>query len=105
VDSAQLIVFDCELPILPGSKFSFHQQQTEQPCKVLKLVSTLDRATGQVLKRSPRCVTRNSSAVVEVQLDEAVCAEPFRDCRDLGRLLLRAGGKTVAAGIILEILN
>ena len=33
-----------------------------------------------------------------------ICVETFQDCKELGRLALRSNGKTVAVGIILEVI-
>lgn len=51
-----------------------------------------------------RFLTRNTSGVVEVETDRAICIEPFSQCRSLGRLTLRSGGQTIAAGIVEKVL-
>ena len=102
--SIQVVVFDIAIPLLPGSKMVFHHLQTSQGAHIIKLVNTIDRATGAVLRKSPRCVPKNSSATIDVRLEGSVCLESYADCRELGRVLLRDQGCTVAAGIVLEIL-
>lgn len=43
------------------------------------------------------------SAVVEIELSAPVCLELYRDCRDLGRFMLRHAGATIAAGLVTEV--
>ncbi len=50
-------------------------------------------------------MTKHSSATIDLQLDVPLCIELYRECKDLGRFLLRTNGRTVAAGIVLEIMN
>jgi elongation factor 1 alpha-like protein len=45
------------------------------------------------------------SAVVEISTDYPVCIETYSKCKALGRLTLRINGKTVAAGLVSEVLK
>ena len=46
---------------------------------------------------------KNSSAVIELQLDRPVCIELYKDYKALGRFMLRYAGSTIAAGLITEV--
>ncbi len=96
------MVFDTDVPLLPGFKVVVHHQQIAQPGSISKLVSILDRATGAVTRANPRCVTRNTTAVIELKVEAALCVDPFRVCKEMGRILLRAAGRTIAAGVVLD---
>ena len=50
-----------------------------------------------------RCLVKNSSAVIELQLDRPVCIELYKDYKALGRFMLRYAGSTIAAGLITEV--
>ena len=93
---------------------------------MVKLLSTLDRATGAVLKSNPRYIpsykscfqpfiheihrvlTKGTSAEVQIVLRPTVVSgisstsriplETFLANKDMGRILLRRGGETIAAG-------
>lgn len=52
-----------------------------------------------------RCLTKNTSAVIEVELERAICVELYRDVKDLGRFMLRYGGSTIAAGLVIEVIS
>jgi translation elongation factor EF-1alpha len=67
------------------------------------LLEVIDKATGDVVKRNPRHLTSNSTASIEVTLQRPVCLDTFKESKELGRFMLRKGGKTVAAGIITEV--
>jgi len=51
-----------------------------------------------------RCLTKNyASAIVRIKLANPICAETFADNKNLGRVVIRSEGKTIAAGVILKI--
>ena len=51
-----------------------------------------------------RCLTKNCSAVIEIELSRPVCVELYQDCKELGRFMLRYGGNTIAAGLIIKVM-
>lgn len=64
------------------------------PGRISELMATLDKGSGKVLKKRPRVVQPGSVARVVVDLDQAVPLEAP------GRVVLRANGETVAAGLL-----
>ena len=50
-----------------------------------------------------RCLVRNSSAIVEVEVSRPVCIELYQDSKEIGRFMLRHGGATIAAGVITKV--
>jgi len=100
---AQIIVFEPEVPLTKGFNVLFHTQQLTKPAILRKLLSTADRKTGEVLKKKPRCLTKNTSAVVEIVFDAPICIELYSVSKSMGRFMLRYGGKTVAAGVVTEL--
>lgn len=64
------------------------------PGRISQLVGTLDKATGEVTKKKPKIVQPGSVVRVVVQLDQAVPLEIP------ARIVLRANGETVGAGLI-----
>jgi len=81
-----------------------HQQSLIQPAIITKLIAQLHRSTGDVIKKRPRCLPKNSSAIIEVTTQTPVCMELYKDVKQLGRVMLRLEGTTVAAGLITKIL-
>ncbi|KAF9614096.1 hypothetical protein IFM89_015358 [Coptis chinensis] len=94
----------------------FHIHHIKEAARVVKILSLFDPKTTKVLKKAPRCLTAKQSALIEVRktvhsfvtgmviLDEAVCVEEFSNCRVLGRVFLRAYGRTSAVGIVTRII-
>ena len=50
-----------------------------------------------------RCLTKNSNAVIEIELSRPICIELYKDYKDLGRFMLRYSGSTIAAGLVTEV--
>ncbi|KAF8609529.1 hypothetical protein BDV93DRAFT_602188 [Ceratobasidium sp. AG-I] len=113
--TAQIIVFDIQLPIIGGSSIELFHHSREVPATVSKLIETMDRATGAVIKRNPRVLPKASSAKVTITLRASssgsnaravsIPLEPFAVNKEMGRILLRRGGETIAAGIVTEIFS
>ncbi|KAG9102065.1 Hsp70 suppressor, GTPase facilitates ribosomal subunit dissociation [Ceratobasidium sp. UAMH 11750] len=113
--TAQIIVFDIQLPIIGGSSIELFHHSREVPATVSKLIETVDRATGAVIKRNPRVLPKASSAKVTITLrapssgagarGASIPLEPFAVNKEMGRILLRRGGETIAAGIVTEIFS
>ncbi|KAI9574998.1 P-loop containing nucleoside triphosphate hydrolase protein [Boletus coccyginus] len=112
--SARIIIFDILLPITSGASVELFHHSRDVPATISKLVASLDRATGSVTRKNPRVLTKGTSAEIEITLrgdslsgtgavPRPIPIEPFAVNKDMGRILLRRGGETIAAGIVLEI--
>uniref|UniRef100_A0A0K2TG84 Cell wall protein AWA1like [Aplysia californica] n=1 Tax=Lepeophtheirus salmonis TaxID=72036 RepID=A0A0K2TG84_LEPSM len=101
---ARIVVFDSPIPLIKGSAMVLHCGNIYVQASLAKLVSLLNKSNGQVIKKKPRCLPKNSNAVVEIQTETAVGLELYSDYRDLGRFMLRCDGRTLAAGIVTQIL-
>jgi elongation factor 1 alpha-like protein len=64
------------------------------PGRISRLVATLDKGTGKPVKKKPRVIQPGSVARVVVDLEHPVPLEAP------GRVVLRANGETVAAGLL-----
>jgi elongation factor 1 alpha-like protein len=71
-----------------------HRGRLHVPGRLSGLVALLDKSTGVVLKKKPKIVQPGSVVRVVIELEQAVPLEAP------GRIVLRAGGETVAAGLI-----
>ncbi|KAJ3330722.1 HBS1-like protein [Gonapodya sp. JEL0774] len=101
----QIVVFDTPIPITAGFRSILHHQSTSEQVTVSKLVSVIDKATGEATSKKPRRIPRNATATVELKVDRALCVEAFKDSKDLGRFTLRHEGVTIAAGIIIQVIS
>ncbi|KAG2691681.1 hypothetical protein I3760_08G019300 [Carya illinoinensis] len=101
----KVLVLDVTTPILIGSQLEFHVHHAKEAARVVRMLSLLDPKTGKVTKKAPRCLTTKQTAVVEVALRGPVCVEEFSSCKALGRVFLRALGRTIAVGIVTRIIE
>ncbi|KDQ64952.1 hypothetical protein JAAARDRAFT_117557 [Jaapia argillacea MUCL 33604] len=113
VFSARVLVFDIQVPITAGTSVELFHQSQNIPASISKLVSSLDRATGNVLKQNPRLLTKALAAEVQITLRSAnystgaasttkarpIPLETFSTNKEMGRILIRRGGETIAAGL------
>lgn len=72
-----------------------HKGRLHAPGRVTKLIAQLDKASGAAVKgKKPRLVKPGSVARVLVEVDDAIPLEQG------GRVILRAGGETIGAGLV-----
>lgn len=102
---ARIVVFNVPLPLTVGSPVLLHHNAQVEPASIGRLKARLDKQTGEVLKKSPRCLGNGDCALITLKTCRPVCVEAFADCKELGRVTLRVGGVTVAAGVITKVLK
>ncbi|KAI4281658.1 MAG: hypothetical protein L6R38_003529 [Xanthoria sp. 2 TBL-2021] len=89
--TVKILAFDHVTPM----HVEVHRGRLQIPGRITQLVAVLDKVTGAMAgKKKPRLVQPGSVARVVVQLDSAVPLEAP------GKVILRAGGQTVAAGLL-----
>ncbi|XP_059621376.1 protein HBS1 [Phlebotomus argentipes] len=102
---ARIVVFNVRVPITIGFPVLLHHQSSIEPASIVKLKAQLHKGSGEVIKKNPRCLGNNSCALVEIETIKAICVEKYSDFKELGRIMLRVGGVTIAAGLITEIVK
>lgn len=89
--TAKVLAFQHLTPM----NIDIHKGRLHIPGKISQLVATLDKADGStIVKKRPKIVQPGSLVRVKVEMDHAV---PLSEA---GRIVLRANGDTVAAGLI-----
>lgn len=102
---ARIIVFNIKIPITNGYPVVLHLQSLTEAAVIVKLKSQLHKGTGEVIKKNPRCLTNNSCALVDIEVSRPICIEKYANFKELGRVMLRVGGVTVAAGLVTKIIK
>ena len=102
---ARIVVFNIKVPITKGFPVVLHHQSLIEPATIVKLRAHLHKSTGEEIKRNPRCLGNNSCAQVEIELTKPICMERYADFKELGRIMLRVGGVTIAAGLVTDIVK
>lgn len=101
---ARIIMFqNANAILIKGSPIEVHINGSYESGKVRKLISLLNKSTGELMQNRPRCVAKNSSAIIQLKLERVVCCELYEENKDLGRFMMRSYGKTIAAGLITKI--
>ena len=89
--TVKLLAFEHVMPM----HCEVHRGRLHVSGKITKLIAALDKASGMALKgKKPRLVKPGTVARVEVGMEEAVPMEAG------GRVILRAGGETIGAGLV-----
>ncbi|EEC16575.1 translation elongation factor EF-1 alpha/Tu, putative [Ixodes scapularis] len=99
----RVVVFNVEMPLTRGFPLVLHYQSTSEQASVRRILSQLHKGTGEVVRHKPRCLTKNTSGIIELKVSRPVCVELYKEFKELGRITLRSGGCTVAAGVITEV--
>ncbi len=98
---SRLVLFDLKRPLLLGTQFVLFRGNVQQPAKITKIISLLDKVTGQVSKKKPKHLGSHQSAMVEIELlGRNLPLQLFKDNKQLGRVVLRKDGSTIGAGIV-----
>ena len=72
-----------------------HRGRLHAPGRITKLVAQLDKASGVAIKgKKPRLIKPGTVASLLVDVDDPIPLEPG------GRVILRAGGETIGAGLV-----
>ena len=72
---------------------------------VRKIKAEVHKVTGETVKKNPRCLLKNTAAIVAIETNRPVCVELYTDMKEFGRFMLRDAGVTVAAGLVTKVIN
>lgn len=97
--------FNMNRPLLPGTPFMLFRGVCEQPARISKLISLVDKEDFEtVIKKKVRHLGSNQAAIVEIELTEKRRWIPlltFSQNEHIGRIVCRKDGRTIAAGTIM----
>ncbi|KAG1689341.1 HBS1-like protein [Nymphon striatum] len=100
---ARVILFNPKVPITKGFPVILYTKSVSEQASVSKIISLLNKSTGEIIKKKPRCLSKNSSAEIKIKTSRPICVEAYKDCKELGRITLRYGGSTIAAGLVTKL--
>ena len=103
--SAQIIVIWHPTALAIGYTPVVHCHTAQIACKFMELNKKLDGKTGQVLEDNPQFVKKGDAALVKLQPIKKFPIEKYKDFPELGRIAVRDMGRTVAVGVILDIVK
>jgi elongation factor 1-alpha len=103
--SAQIIVIWHPTALAIGYTPVVHCHTAQIACKFVELNKKLDGKTGQVLEDNPQFVKKGDAAIVKLQPIKKFPIEKYKDFPELGRIAVRDMGRTVAVGVVLDIVK
>ncbi|XP_063900782.1 HBS1-like protein [Zophobas morio] len=99
---ARVYVFKLEIPIIKGTSVIFYFYKNEETGYITRLIETSNKSSGSSVRKNPRSLSSDSSALIEITLS---CTLYFDlSVKSLSRFTLRTRGKTIAAGLVTEII-
>lgn len=106
----QVLVFQPTYPLVRGTAVEVYHHSADIPGQLTDLMSILDKGSGEVVRRQPRVLQHNVTALVRVKLGHGARdasgfpMEDFKTNKEMARVLFRMNSETVAAGIVVDIL-
>ncbi|KAG4305291.1 hypothetical protein PORY_001461 [Pneumocystis oryctolagi] len=99
---ARIVTFELSRPLIVGSPLVIHRGRLNVDANIKKLIALIDKSTGEIKKEKPKLLIGSfDAAIVEIEF----CKQPepmetFKQCKKLGRFIIRFQGETIAAGIV-----
>lgn len=101
----RMLTFKMDRPLLPGTPFMLFRGVCEQPARISKLISLVDKDDfDTVIKKKVRHLSSHQAAIVEIELTEKRRWIPlltFSQNEHIGRIVCRKDGRTIATGTIM----
>lgn len=101
--TAQIIVLNHPTAIAAGYTPVFHMHTAQVSCSIVELIKKLDPKTGATIEEKPQFLKTGDAAIIRVKPLKPIACESYKDFPALGRFAIRDMGRTVAAGIIIDI--
>ena len=98
---------DLKVPFVKGQDVVIHSQSIDLPAIMTKINGILDRKSGEIAKKHARHVKADMSALVVMKLKnrrDRICLETFEKSKQLGRVMIRREGETIAVGVVTQLL-
>lgn len=80
-----------------------HVHTSTAAATFVELVKKIDPRTGSVIEEHPSFLKQGESAIVRFKPIKPVVVEKYQDLPPLGRFALRDMGRTIAAGIVMDV--
>lgn len=103
---ARIFIFShIETPVTKGASVLLYSVcLNSEVARISKLTALVDQRSQAVLKRNPRLLLKNNSAIVEFTSARPVVVEAYADFKEYGRFIFRAGNQSIGAGIVTKII-
>lgn len=103
VFDAQVVILEHKSIICAGYTAVLHMHNAVEEVKLMGLIHTIDRKTGEKSKQRPRFIKQDSIAVARFKTTNLICLETYQNFAPMGRFTLRDEGRTIAIGKVLAV--
>jgi len=101
--TGQIIVLQHPTVITKGYTPVFHAHTAHVACKITEIIKKIDPKTGATVQENPDMLKAGDAAVIKVQPTQPLSIEKQSDFPQLAKFAIRDMGKTVAAGIVIDL--
>lgn len=103
--TAKIAVLNHPTVITAGYSPVFHCHTAQVSCKFKEIKRKIDPRTGQTLAEKPDFIKTGDIAEVVVEPLQPFCIEKFSDFPQMAKFAIRDMGRTVAAGMVLDLVK
>ncbi|MBU0530566.1 MAG: translation elongation factor EF-1 subunit alpha [Candidatus Aenigmatarchaeota archaeon] len=103
--TGQIIVLQHPTVITKGYTPVFHMHTSHVACKIIEIVKKIDPKTGATIAEKPDTLKSGDAAVIKVQPTQPVSLEKQSEFPQMAKFAIRDMGKTVAAGIVIDLVK
>ena len=103
--TGQIIVLQHPTVITKGYTPVFHIHTSHVAGKITELVKKIDPKTGATVEENPEMLKSGDAAIIKVEPTQPVSIEKQEDFPQLAKFAIRDMGKTVAAGICIDLVK
>ncbi|MCD6369783.1 MAG: translation elongation factor EF-1 subunit alpha [Thermoproteales archaeon] len=89
--------------IAPGYTPVLHVHTATIPVRFVEIQKKLDPRTGATMEENPPYIKQGDVAIVKFKPLKPVVIEKYSDFPPLGRFAIRDSGRTVAAGVVIDV--
>lgn len=97
---AQIMILEVPTILTVGFRAILHVHALTEEVEFAKLVSIIDKKTGEVIQSRPRFVKEGQTVIARIRSDRPICVETYKDFPQLGRFVLRDESATIGVGVI-----
>jgi elongation factor 1-alpha len=103
--TAQMVVLNHPSVITIGYTPVFHIHTAQVACQIIKIEKKLNPATGETLEENPDFIKNGDAAIVKIKPIQPLVIETQKEIPQMSRFAIRDSGKTVAAGMCIDIIK
>ncbi len=101
--TGQIAILGHPTAIAEGYTPVLHAHTAHSACRFEKLEKKIDPKTGAVVEENPKFIKTGDVAIVKFKPIQPVVLEPYKYIPGLGRYAIRDMGRTIAAGMVIDI--